>query len=338
MDSALIEVRNLSTSFRINGQYFAAVDDVSLDIYRGETLAIVGESGSGKSSLALSLTRLIDPAYARIEGYVGYMGSNLTDISEAELNQVRGRHIGMIFQDPLSALNPLMRVGQQVEEGLVYHTGLTKDQRRARALELLADVGLTQPRLTYTQFPYELSGGMRQRVMIAMALCCRPSLIIADEPTTALDVTIQAQILDLLRSLQANSGASVLLITHDLGVVAEMADRVAVMYAGQIVELAACADIFTKPRHPYTCSLLASNPGLDAGQDRLHVIQGIVPSLANLPRSGCRFSRRLPRSPKLAHDEVPTLSEAAPGHYVMCSCHKTFDFQMEVETHAVTGS
>ena len=328
MDNKLLEIRNLRTSFRVGGNYYAAVDSVSLDIYKSETFAVVGESGSGKSSMALSITRLHNPAYTRVEGSVVYLGRNLVDLPEAELNKVRGGHIGMIFQDPQSALNPLLKIGPQIEESLVYHTALSRSERRARALELLSGVGMPCPELTYGLFPHELSGGMRQRAMIATALVCWPTLVIADEPTTALDVTIQAQILDLMRRLQAETETSIMLITHDLGVVAEMADRVAVMYAGQIVELASCADLFKNPLHPYTRSLLSSIPSLDTGRDRLHVIQGTVPSLENLPRVGCRFADRIPWMPPSSHDEEPELREAAPGHYVMCSCHETFELEV----------
>ncbi|MCL2853145.1 MAG: ABC transporter ATP-binding protein [Defluviitaleaceae bacterium] len=332
MSEKLLEIRNMRTSFRAGGQYFAAVDNVSVDIYKNETLAVVGESGSGKSSMALSVTRLHNPAYTRVEGSILYQGKNLTSLPEAELNKVRGGHIGMIFQDPQSALNPLVKVGLQIEESLVYHTDMSRAERRNHALDLLRGVGMPRPELTYGQFPHELSGGMRQRAMIASALSCSPALVIADEPTTALDVTIQAQILDLMRSLQAATQTSILLITHDLGVVAEMADRVAVMYAGQLVELASCSEIFNNPLHPYTRSLLSSIPSLENSSERLHVIRGIVPSLKDLPRTGCRFSRRIPWMPPDSHQDEPELREAAPGHYVMCSCYETFELFQEMNT------
>ena len=322
MREKLLEINNLRTSFRINGQYYAAVDGVSVDIYKNEIFAVVGESGSGKSSMALSVTRLLNPAFTRIEGSIVYQGRNLVNLSEHELNQVRGAHIGMIFQDPQSALNPLIRIGPQVEESLVYHTSLPRKERRQRALETLSDVGMPDPEFIYDRFPHELSGGMRQRAIIAIALVCRPNLIIADEPTTALDVTVQIHILDELRRLQAETHASIMLITHDLGVVAEMADRVAVMYAGQIVELAPCVEIFKNPLHPYTRALLSSIPSLNSGQDRLSTIHGMVPPLQNMPREGCRFSERAPWIPWDSHQSEPRLSEAKPGHYVMCSCYR----------------
>ena len=327
MKEKLLAIRNLETSFRIDGKYHAAVDSVNLDIYKNEVFALVGESGSGKSAMALSITKLHNKNYTQIGGQILFEGKNLVDMNEAELNNIRGRNISMIFQDPLSTLNPLMKVGEQIEESLTYHTNFNAAQKTARALELLEGVGMVNPKLTYNQLPHELSGGMRQRAMIAIALSCKPDLVIADEPTTALDVTIQAQILDLLRKLQTEMKSSVILITHDLGVVAEMADRVGVMYAGQIVELATVDELFKNPQHPYTRSLLASIPSMDSHDGRLHVIQGVVPPLQHLPRSGCRFSHRTPWVPKVIHQENPTLHEVAPEHYVLCTCYKEFNFE-----------
>ena len=327
MKEKLLAIKNLKTSFRIEGEYYAAVDGVSLDVYKNEVFALVGESGSGKSAMALSITKLHNSNYTRIEGEVLFDGKDLIPLAESEINKVRGRHIGMIFQDPLSALNPLMKVGTQIEESLTYHTNLDAAGKKARALELLTDVGMVNPELTYSQLPHELSGGMRQRAMIAIALSCKPDLVIADEPTTALDVTIQAQILDLLRKLQTEMKSSVVLITHDLGVVAEMADRVGVMYAGQIVELAPVDELFKNPQHPYTRSLLASIPSMDDHDGRLHVIQGVVPPLQHLPRTGCRFSHRTPWVPQEIHQAEPTLHEVAPEHYVLCTCYKDFTFE-----------
>jgi len=334
----LLDVRGLRTSFRVGGDYFAAVDGVDFTVKKNETFAIVGESGCGKSTIALSITRLHNLDYTRLDGEVVYGGLNLLAMSENELNTVRGKDISMIFQDPLTSLNPLFKVGPQIEESLEYHTDLNQTQRKERALELLKDVGMTNPELTYNNFPHELSGGMRQRAMIAIALACKPSLIIADEPTTALDVTIQAQILDLLRSLQKSNQTSVILITHDLGVVAEMADRVAVMYAGQIVELATCEELFKNPLHPYTRSLLSSIPNKDSGGERLHVIQGTVPSLKNLPRTGCRFSPRIPWISADCHEEEPMLHEVSPGHFVLCSCYKDFYFDNSGDKKGADGN
>jgi len=326
MDSdKLLEIKNLRTSFRVGKNYFAAVDGVDLAIDKNETFAIVGESGSGKSAMALSVTKLHNLNFTQIEGEVNFDNTNLLSMTEKELNNVRGNKISMIFQDPLTSLNPLFKVGPQIEETLKFHTNYPKSERAERAVQLLSAVGM--PKHTYNSFPHELSGGMRQRVMIAIALSCEPSLIIADEPTTALDVTIQAQILGLLRKLQNEKNTSIILITHDLGVVAETADKVAVMYAGQIVELASCKTLFKNPLHPYTRSLFSSIPGKGAG--RLQTIRGTVPSLINLPRNGCRFAPRIPWINNASHEVNPTFNEVEPGHFVLCSCHKSFRFTPE---------
>jgi peptide/nickel transport system ATP-binding protein len=327
----LLAIKNLKTSFRLDGKYYAAVDGVSLEINKNEVFAIVGESGSGKSAMALSVTRLHNMNYTRIEGEVEFDGQDLISIPETQLNKVRGKHISMIFQDPLTALNPLIRVGSQIEEPLIYHSNFNAAQKKARALELLEAVGMVNPQLTYNQLPHELSGGMRQRAMIAVALSCDPDLVIADEPTTALDVTIQAQILDLLRKLQKDMQSSIILITHDLGVVAEMADRVAVMYAGQIVEIANVKQIFKNPCHPYTRSLLASIPNAGDNLHRLNAITGTVPTLKEMPRTGCRFSHRTPWVSQTWHEDAPIYHEIEPGHQVLCTCYKGFHFENERE-------
>ncbi|MCL1995776.1 MAG: ABC transporter ATP-binding protein [Defluviitaleaceae bacterium] len=328
MSKTLVSIKSLRSSYKIAGEYYAAVDNVDLDIMANETIAIVGESGCGKSCFALSLLKLHNMDYTRIEGNVNYNGINLVDLSESALDKVRGKEVGMIFQDPLTALNPLHKIGRQLEEGMTYHTTLNAEQRKEKAMKLLDDVGINNPTLTYNSFPYELSGGMRQRIMIAIALSCEPSLLIADEPTTALDVTIQAQILDLMREVQEKTKSSLLLITHDLGVVAEMADRVAVMYAGQIVELATAEELFSNPLHPYTRSLLSSIPGksAEATRARLNVIQGTVPTLLKLPREGCRFSHRIPWIDATEHEADPALREALPNHFVRCTCYRNFHF------------
>lgn len=323
----LLDIKNLVTSFRIEGEFYAAVDHIDFSIQKNEVFAIVGESGCGKSALALSILGLHNPNYTRMSGEVIFGGQNLLYLPENKLNHIRGKEISMIFQDPLSAFNPLMRVGEQIEEGLIYHTDMNKTARKIRALHLLEQVGMTNPPLTYSQLPHELSGGMRQRAMIALALAAEPKLIIADEPTTALDVTIQAQILDLLRDVQKQTGVSIIIITHDLGVVAEIADRVMVMYAGQIVEIATVDDIFENPKHPYTRSLLSAIPNLDIYEKRLHTIQGSVPGLKNLPRIGCRFSERIPWIDKSCHEEEPAYHQIAPGHTVLCTCYKNFVFE-----------
>ncbi|MDO4814161.1 MAG: ABC transporter ATP-binding protein [Gemella sp.] len=324
----LLEIKNLETAFRIKDEYFNAVDNVSIDLYENEVLAIVGESGCGKSTLATTVMGLHNENLTRSTGEVLYDGKNLLDLTEDELNKIRTSEIGMIFQDPLSSLNPLQKIGWQIEEALIYHTKLEKEARKARVIELLTQVGIPDPARCANQYPHQLSGGMRQRVMIAMALSCKPKIIIADEPTTALDVTIQAQILDLLKELQNEMHAGVILITHDLGVVAEMADRVAVLYAGQVVELGTAEQIFKNPKHPYTRSLLKSIPQFDGdGSDELYAIEGMVPSIKNLDRNGCRFAPRVPWLAADSHEENPSLHEVEAGHHVRCTCHEKFTFK-----------
>jgi peptide/nickel transport system ATP-binding protein len=325
----LLEIRNLRTSFRIKDTYYPAVDNVSLTLRKNEILAIVGESGCGKSTLATSIVGLHNSISTKVEGEILYNNQNLVNLTEDQFNKLRGNDIGFIFQDPLSALNPLMRIGEQIEEGLIYHTKLAKKDREKRVLELLNQVGIPHVERVARQFPHQLSGGMRQRVMIAIALSGKPAIIIADEPTTALDVTIQAQILDLLKSLQDEIQSGIILITHDLGVVAEVADRVAVMYAGQVIEEAPVVELFRNPKHPYTRSLLKSIPQSNSENEQLEVIQGMVPSLMKLPREGCRFSPRIPWIPASAHEESPQLHEIAPGHLVRCTCWKEFHFEDE---------
>ncbi|MGX7164266.1 ABC transporter ATP-binding protein [Enterococcus massiliensis] len=330
-DNQLLEVQNLHTGFRIKDEYYDAVDGVSFTLDRNEILAIVGESGCGKSTLATTIMGLHDPNNTKITGEILYKDLNLSNLNETLYNKIRGNDIGMIFQDPLSALNPLMRIEDQIKEGLFYHTDMNAEQRQARALELLGQVGIPNPARVGRQYPHELSGGMRQRVIIAIAIACKPPIIIADEPTTALDVTIQAQILDLLKDLQEETQSGIILITHDLGVVAEMADRVAVMYAGQFVEVATAEELFANPQHPYTRSLLNSIPQDDSENDELHVIEGVVPSLKNMLRTGCRFAPRISWIPESAHEENPTLHEVAPNHLVRCTCYQHFHFRDEGE-------
>jgi len=325
----LLTISNLTTSFRIKDTYHAAVDDVSLSLKKNEVLAIVGESGCGKSTLATTIVGLHNEVNTKVSGDIFYNNQNLAKLNEQQFNNLRGNDIGFIFQDPLSALNPLMRINEQIEEGLIYHTKLTKQQREERVLELLNQVGIANPKRVARQFPHQLSGGMRQRVMIAIALSCKPTILIADEPTTALDVTIQAQILDLLKTLQTETETGIILITHDLGVVAEMADRVVVMYAGEVVEEAPVQELFNNPRHPYTRSLLNSIPQTHSENERLEVIKGMVPSLINLPREGCRFSGRIPWIDASSHETKPQLHEIAPGHFVRCTCWKHFHFEGE---------
>lgn len=337
MTKELLKIKNLKTSFRIRDNYYAAVDNVSLTVNKNEVLAIVGESGCGKSALAFSVMGLHNRA--KIEGEILYNGYDIASASSAELNKLRGKDMGMIFQDPLTALNPLMMIGDQIGETILLHDNLTKDQRKAKVIDLLNKVGIPRAEHTYTQYPHELSGGMRQRVIIAMAIANDPELLIADEPTTALDATIQSQILGLINELKQDMHAGIILITHDLGVVAEMADRVAVMYAGEIVEITDVLTLFEDPLHPYTKSLLNSMPTSVQAKEKLHVIQGIVPSLQHLPRTGCRFSERIPWVPESEHEEHPELHEVRPGHFVRCTCYKSFEFpeaRKEEQRHGIS--
>ena len=326
IDKPLLEINDLHVGFRIKDDFYDAVDGVSLSLEKNEILAIVGESGCGKSTLATTIMGLHNKLNTKITGDIIYNDVNLVNLNETLYNKIRGNDIGMIFQDPLASLNPLMTIGAQIDEALLYHTDLDEKQRTERVLELLAQVGIPNPQRTFKQYPHELSGGMRQRVVIAIALSCKPPIIIADEPTTALDVTIQAQILDLLVEIQKEINAGIILITHDLGVVAQLADRVCVMYAGQIVEEAPVLELFTNAKHPYTRSLLNSIPQMDADDEDLYVIQGMVPSLKNLPRQGCRFKARIPWISDEEHEENPTMHEVEPGHFVRCTCYKNFHF------------
>lgn len=326
----LLEIKNVNTAFKVEGQFYNALDDVCLEVNENEVLAIVGESGCGKSTLATSIIGLHDEKYVQTTGSIKYRGNELVGDRDI-LQTIRGKKIGMIFQDPLSSLNPLMRIEDQVKESLDLHTEMSEEQKNARVLELLQQVGLEKPELVARQYPHELSGGMRQRVGIAIAIACKPDLIIADEPTTALDVTIQAQILDLLLAIQAENHAGVILITHDLGVVAEMADRVAVMYAGQVVELGSAKQIFTDPKHPYTRSLLRSMPQAKDDQEELYVIEGMVPSLKNMEHRGCRFAKRVPWLDTWEHESEPQMHQVAVGHYVRCICWRDFKFPDETK-------
>ena len=331
MADVLLELKNLKTSFRVKDEYFAAVDDVTLTVNKQEVVAIVGESGCGKSALAYSIMKL--HTRAKVEGEIEFKGENVVDATPHRLTQLRGKEMGMIFQDSLSALNPLIRIGDQIAEAIQLHDKkISKVALKDRVMELLDKVGIHNTESVYIQYPHQLSGGMRQRVVIAIAIANNPDLLIADEPTTALDVTIQAQILDLIRELRDDLAAGVILITHDLGVVAEMADRVAVMYAGQIVEYGDIYSVMENPLHPYTRSLLKSMPSAIMSKDeKLHTIEGVVPSLPQLPRVGCRFKSRIAWIPEEAHEEHPTLKEVESGHFVRCSCYKHFHFPEEGE-------
>ena len=324
----LLDVRGLRTSFRLREGAVRAVTGIDFSVRRGEVLGLVGESGCGKSVTSLSIMRLIARPGVIEAGEVLFDGRDLLTMSENDIRDVRGDRIAMIFQQPTSSLNPVMNVGFQIGEVLELHRNMKRKAARERALELMRMVGIPDPKRRLEAYPHEMSGGMAQRVMIAMALACEPELLIADEPTTALDVTIQAQILDLMRRLQRETGTAIILITHDLGVVAEMCDRVAVMYAGEIIEQTDVHSLFGRPLHPYTRGLIGSVPILGKTKDELAVIPGIVPNLVNLP-PGCRFAPRcLAREEhdvRPAREVHPELRDAAPDHSVRCWLYHTRD-------------
>jgi oligopeptide/dipeptide ABC transporter ATP-binding protein len=317
----LLEIKNLKTYFYTEDGVVKAVDGVDLVVYPGEVLGLVGESGCGKSVSFLSVMRLISQPGKITAGEIIFDGQDLLKLTETEMTHMRGNRISMIFQQPQTALNPVFKVGDQISEVLSIHQDFDRETGRTRAVELLAMVGIPEPEKRANAYPHELSGGMAQRVMIAMALACVPELLIADEPTTALDVTIQAQILDLMRDLRNKVGASVVLITHDLGVVAEMAERVAVMYAGRIVEQADVKTLFAEPLHPYTQGLMGSIPILGKIKERLEVIPGSVPNLVDLP-PGCRFAprckARIDHQLQICTETEPDLIQASPDHIVRC--------------------
>ncbi|PSO20677.1 ABC transporter ATP-binding protein [Bradyrhizobium sp. MOS003] len=318
----VLEVKNLKTVFFTNSGLFRAVDDLSFTVKRGETLAIVGESGCGKSVTALSLMRLVpDPPGRLVGGSISLEGTDLLALDEAEMRAVRGNRISMIFQEPMTSLNPVMRVGDQIVEAVRLHRSIPAKEARAIAVEMLRLVRIPEPARRAKEYPHQLSGGMRQRAMIAMALACRPALLIADEPTTALDVTIQAQILALILDLQKELGTGLVLITHDLGVVAQTAQRVIVMYAGRKVEEASVEALFAAPKHPYTRGLMASIPAVPApgiaAPARLNEIPGTVPSLVRLPK-GCAFAPRCKLAIKRCEAEYPPLADWGSGHLAAC--------------------
>jgi peptide/nickel transport system ATP-binding protein len=317
----LLEVEGLKTHFFTRDGVVRAVDGVSFTIQPGETLALVGESGCGKSVTSLSILRLIaSPPGRTVAGSIRFNGRDLLALSEAEMRDVRGNEISMIFQEPMTSLNPVLTVGRQIAEALVLHRGLAHSDAWARAIEMLRLVNIPEPARRASEYPHQMSGGMRQRVMIAMALACDPKLLIADEPTTALDVTIQAQILDLMRALKEKSGAAILLITHDLGVVAEMAQRVVVMYAGRKVEEAPVKELFARPRHPYTRGLINSIPRLGAARAArkpLAEIPGMVPSLRD-EMTGCAFASRCAFAVERCRVEAPRLESGTSSHIVAC--------------------
>ena len=323
-DGAVLEIDGLQTHFFTAGGVVRAVDGVSYTVRSGEILGVVGESGCGKSVTALSILRLVaNPPGRIIGGTIRFHGKNLLDLTETEMEGIRGNDISMIFQEPMTSLNPLLTVGRQISEAIALHQGLSRRDAMDGAVEMLRRVHIPEAEHRAHAYPHQLSGGMRQRVMIAMAISCSPKLLIADEPTTALDVTIQAQILDLMRELQETFGTAIILITHDMGVVAENADRVVVMYAGRKVEEASAQDLFERPGHPYTKGLLGSIPNVEVAahintrKARLTEIKGMVPSLADLP-NGCTFAPRCTLASDQCHADYPPLRQHRPGHWVAC--------------------
>lgn len=313
----LLEVNNLKTQFKVKRGIVNAVNDVSFSVDKGEILAIVGESGSGKSVTSLSIMGLIRKPGRVAGGSMLFDGEDLSKKTVKEMDKIRGDKISMIFQEPMTSLNPVYRVGDQIIESILTHTRMNKKEARAHAIEMLRLVGIPSPEQRVDDYPHQMSGGMRQRVMIAMALACDPELLIADEPTTALDVTIQAQILDLIKRLRDEIGMAVMLITHDLGVVAETADKVVVMYCGRVVEQADVKELFTEPMHPYTQGLLASIPKMDEDRERLYMIRGMVPDPTELP-AGCSFADRCDKCTAKCRAAMPALTELKDGRKVRC--------------------
>ncbi|WNF24130.1 ABC transporter ATP-binding protein [Mesobacillus jeotgali] len=318
-EAPLLEVKNLETAFNIDGEYYNAVDKVSFAVKPRQIVGVVGESGCGKSVMSLSVMQLLPKGVGKIRGgEIVFEGVHLEKLSEKEMNKIRGRDISMIFQEPMTSMNPVFTIGFQLQEVLFNHTKISKAEARQKSIALLKSVGISRPEKIVDEYPHQLSGGMRQRVMIAMAIANQPKLLIADEPTTALDVTVQAQILDLLKSIQEVNDMSVIMITHDLGVVAEMCDEVIVMYAGRIVERADVDTLFYNPKHPYTELMMGAIPKMDEDKEELSSIKGIVPSLKNMPATGCRFANRCPKAMPECTSITPQLGEIEQGHEVAC--------------------
>ncbi|RDI47779.1 ABC transporter ATP-binding protein [Falsibacillus pallidus] len=323
-DAPLLEVNNLETAFDIDGKYYNAVDNVSFKVKRRQVLGIVGESGCGKSVMSLSIMKLLPKGIGKIAGgEVVFEGRKIDGLSEREMNKIRGKDISMIFQEPMTSLNPVFTIGFQLQEAFFNHMKISKKEARMKSIALLKSVGISRPEKIVDEYPHQLSGGMRQRVMIAMSIACQPKLLIADEPTTALDVTVQAQILELLKEIQEANEMSIILITHDLGVVAEMCDEVIVMYAGRVVERTDVETLFHEPKHPYTELLMGAIPKMDEEVEELSSIEGIVPSLKNMPAVGCRFANRCPKAMPECSQITPKLAENTAGHEVACLLYET---------------
>ena len=328
----LLSVEHLSVEFISDKKKLRSVDDVSFSIKKGETLGIVGESGSGKSVTVTSILKLL-PGNAQIpEGQIVYKDQEILPLSEKAMRNIRGNEISMIFQDPMTSLNPVFTVENQLVEAIRLHQAVSKKEARQEAIKLLGLVGIKEPEKRIKLYPHEFSGGMRQRVMIAMAISSTPSLIIADEPTTALDVTVQKQIIDLLKDLQERMDTSIIFITHDLEVVADIADKIMIMYAGQVVESGPSAVIFNNPLHPYTRLLINAIPKANKQAGRLPTIEGNVPNLSDIPKDVCRFADRIPWIPASAHEKNPQLREVEPEHFVRCTCYQHFEFKENVDS------
>jgi oligopeptide/dipeptide ABC transporter ATP-binding protein len=336
LPEALLRISNLKTQFFTGEGIVRAVDGVDLSIGRGETLGVVGESGSGKSVTAYSVLRLISYPGRIVSGEVFFRGENLLEKPAEEMKEIQGNKISMIFQEPMTSLNPVFTIGRQVMEPLIYHKNSSPAEARREAVNLLKLVGIPSAEIRIGEYPHQLSGGMRQRVMIAMALACRPELLIADEPTTALDVTIQAQILALMKRLQKEFGMAIILITHNLGVVAQIVNRVAVMYAGQVVESGGVEGIFDQPTHPYTVGLLGSIPKLNEKRERLQVIEGTVPSPSQMPE-GCRFHPRCPQVMEVCRQKEPVFIETEPGHWVRCWLYQDGKSEIRISKFETTS-
>ncbi|WP_442599173.1 ABC transporter ATP-binding protein [Neobacillus sp. D3-1R] len=323
-DAPLLEVKNLETAFSIDGQYYNAVDNVSFTVKPRQIVGIVGESGCGKSVMSLSIMKLLPKGIGKIHsGEILFDGVHLEKLTDKEINKVRGKDVSMIFQEPMTSLNPVFTIGFQLQEVLLNHQKISKKEARLKSVALLKSVGISRPEKIVDEYPHQLSGGMRQRVMIAIAIACQPKLLIADEPTTALDVTVQAQILELLKEIQEVNDMSVILITHDLGVVAEMCDEVIVMYAGRIVEKTDVDTLFHDPKHPYTKLLMGAIPKMDEDVEVLSTIKGIVPSLKNMPKHGCKFAARCPQAMPECTSVTPLLAETDKDHDVACLLYET---------------
>ncbi|AIM17423.1 MULTISPECIES: ABC transporter ATP-binding protein [Neobacillus] len=330
-EEPLLEVKNLQTAFEIDGTYYNAVDNVSFKVKPGQIVGVVGESGCGKSVMSLSIMQLLPKGIGKVKsGEIIFDGFHLENMSESQMNKIRGKDVSMIFQEPMTSLNPVFTIGYQLQEVLFNHMKISKKEARQKSIALLKSVGISRPEKIVDEYPHQLSGGMRQRVMIAIAIACQPKLLIADEPTTALDVTVQAQILELLKKIQEVNDMAIILITHDLGVVAEMCDEVMVMYAGKIVEHTNVDSLFYNPKHPYTSLLLGAIPKMDQEEERLSSIQGMVPSLINMPTSGCRFANRCPMAMPECSTTTPLLAENEEGHEVACLQYETSKPRKEV--------